>query len=300
MNNKTAIIIVHFKGEDDTINCISSFYDNLNNQQIPIVIANCSSELFEKKIKNRFPRVHVIHNTQNIGVSAANNQGLKLALELGCNFFILLNNDTIVQPALFTKLTQFLISDKNTGVVSPKIYFAKGYEFHKDKYNTSQLGKVFWYAGGLIDWDNVYAHHKGVDDVDLGQYDKSTNTEFATGCCMAIKKTVIDKIGFLDENYFLYYEDVDYSIRAKNSGFGVKYFPGVHVWHKNASASGIPGSSIHRYYQTRNRLYFAFRYANLRTKKSIFLESVKQIIHGGIEKKAVVDYYTGHMQKGRL
>ena len=121
--------------------------------------------------------------------------------------------------------------------------------------------------------------------------------DFATGCCMYISRAAIESIGFFDEKYFLYYEDVDYSVRAKQAGFGVFYDPSVHIWHKNAASSDKPGSLLHRYYQTRNRLYFGFKYAPSRTKKSLLMESVRMLLGGGVERKAVLDYYVRRMGK---
>jgi GT2 family glycosyltransferase len=297
---KTAIIIVHFKGEDDTTACITSFYRNIHKNEIPIIVSNCASPQFEKKLKKDFPKIEIIHNNDNIGVAKGNNLGIIHGIKRGCSTFIFLNNDTIVEPNLFKNAVSYIEENSNIGILSPKIYFAKGYEYHKDKYRSHELGKIIWYAGGLIDWENIYAHHKGVDEVDIGQYDKIIETDFATGCCMIIKKDVIEKIGILDEKYFLYYEDVDYSVRARRKGIKVVFYPYHHLWHKNASSSGSPGSALHRYYQTRNRLYFGFRYASMRTKKSLIVESINQFIHGGIERKANLDFYFRHMEKGNI
>jgi len=117
---------------------------------------------------------------------------------------------------------------------------------------------------------------------------------------MLIKRETIKKIGFLDKKYFLYFEDVDYSIRAKKAGFKVVYFPGVFLWHRNAVSSGRPGSPIHVYYQTRNRLYFGFKYASIWTKKSLFWESLKMIAKGDIKRKACLDYYFMKMGKATI
>jgi len=159
---------------------------------------------------------------------------------------------------------------------------------------------VIWYAGGIIDWDNILAKHRGIDEVDRGQYEETSETPFATGCCMLIRKEVVEKIGLLDEKYFLYFEDVDYSLRAKKAGFKIVYFPKAHLWHKNAASSGKPGSATHVYYQTRNRLYFGFKYASLSTKKSLFFDSLKMIMKNNLHKKACLDYYLGRMGKGDL
>lgn len=297
---KTALVIVHYKGEGDTRACLQSFYGFTKDEVLPFIVTNSPSKQFYKLLKKEFPKVNIIQSTTNLGVAKGNNVGIKEALKSGCENFILLNNDTIVSPDLFKQLSECVQDDKHIGIVSPKIYFEKGFEYQKNRYTENQLGTVLWYAGGLIDWENIYAHHRGVDEVDHGQYERAIDTDFATGCCMLITRDVIEEIGFLDERYFLYFEDVDYCMRARQNGFRVIYYPKTCLWHKNASSSGSPGSLLHRYYQTRNRLYFGFHYSSLRTKKSLVYESLGQLIKGGIERKAIIDYYFGRMGKGTI
>lgn len=299
MNYGTAVIILHYKNEEDTIECLDSLVGK-DRSDLPfkiIVVANCASEEFCSNLKRKYPYIDLIRTKENVGFAKGNNLGIEKARELTCENIILLNNDTIVEDSFVEKLVSFAKNDQSIGLVSPKIYFAKGFEYHKDRYKEKERGKVIWYAGGILDWQNIYASHRGVDEVDKGQYGKKEETDFATGCCMLIKKEVIEKIRLLDESYFLYFEDVDYSIRTKQNGFRVVYYPDVAVWHKNAASSDKPGSNIHVYYQTRNRLYFGFKYGYLRTKKALIWESIKMLFRGKICRKAVLDYYLGRMKK---
>ena len=100
------------------------------------------------------------------------------------------------------KLVSFIDKNPKVGVASPKMYFAKGYEFHTDKYKTSEKGNVLWYAGGIIDKENVYTTHRGVDEVDHGQYNKIEETDVANGACVIIRREVFEKIGMLDASFF--------------------------------------------------------------------------------------------------
>jgi len=303
--DKAAIVIVHYKGDIDTKQCLSSILINhsKNKEFKIIVVVNpfTESKLVDKKIsfarelKSEFPQVIVIETNTNTGFSKGNNIGIRKALDLGCDYIVLLNNDTIVTLGLFDKLISFAKSDFNIGLVSPKIYFAKGFEYHQERYKDKEKGKVLWYAGGRLDWDNIYATHRGLNEVDMGQYDDLLETDFATGCCMLLKRKVIEKIGFLDEKYFLYYEDIDYSQRVKKIKMKVVYYPDAFLWHKNASSSGKPGSKLHIYYQNRNRLYFGFKYASAKTKKSLFIDSLRLAAKGGIYTKSILDYYLGRM-----
>lgn len=300
--SKTAVVIVHFKGTDDTLACVNSLVNTENkNQTFSIIVVINPSEEDHSNLLGTFqkiyPQIIIIENKINTGFAGGNNIGIRKAMEIGSDQIILLNNDTEVPGDFINSFAEYGKSDKSIGLVSPKIYFTKGFEYHKDKYQENEKGKVIWYGGGIIDWSNIYASHRGVDEVDTGQFDQISETEFATGCCMLIKKEVIEKIGFLDEKYFLYYEDIDYSVRVKKAGYRVMYYPKSFIWHKNASSSGKPGSPIHIYYQTRNRLYFGFKYASFRVKKSLLIDSLKLGRKGGLYKRAVMDYYLGRMGK---
>lgn len=298
---KTAIIILHYGKIQYTLDCLSSLNNEIKKEKLihTIVVANSDNGI-RRELSYKYPEVELINNENNQGFSQGNNIGMKRALQLNCENIILINNDAEVQEGLIQKLSNYISSNTQIGLISPKVYFYPGNEYYPKKYTKKQKGKVIWYAGGKIDWNNCYASHAGVDEADCGQYDKISETDFATGCCMAIHKSVIEKIGLLDEKYFLYYEDVDFSIRAKRAGFKVVYFPESHLWHKNAASSGKPGSPLHIYYQTRNRIYFGFKYAHFRTKKSLFFESIKNLLIDNKQSQAIKDYYLGNMGRKSL
>ncbi len=187
----------------------------------------------------------------------------------------------------------------DAGAISPKIYFAKGFEFHKNRYKKEDLGKVLWYAGGKIDWKNMLGFHRGVDEVDIGQFSKLYETEFATGCCMLVKREVFERVGLFNNKYFLYLEDLDFSLKTRKKGFKIIYQPKAVMWHENAGSAGGSGSPLQEYFITRNRLLFGFKYAPLRTKIALFKESIK-ILAGGRtnQKKGIRDFYLRRFGKG--
>lgn len=304
---KVAVVILHYKGIKDTQQCLESVFkaDSKGlDLRVFLVNNNPTSVILERsRVKlGRSDRIlsklTLLKPKKNLGFAGGNNLGIKKALKWGADYIVLLNNDTRVSKKLFINLVKEAEKNEKIGILSPKIYFEKGYEFHKRRYKKADLGRVIWYAGGLIDWDNVYGAHCGVDQVDKGQYKKHEETDFATGCCMLIKPFVFDRIGFLDEKYFLYWEDTDFSVRAKSAGIKVFYTSKAHLWHKNAGASGV-GSDLHDYYMTRNRLLFGFRYAPARAKLALFRESLKKLLDGRKwERIGVKDFYLGRLKKG--
>jgi len=262
-----------------------------------LVVDNGSKDGTEEEIKNyKLPNMNYkfVSSGVNLGFAGGNNIGIKDALGWGVDYVVLMNNDLILPEDLLINTVGFMEENPEVGLASPKMYFAPGYEFHKDGYKKTELGKVFWYAGGLIDWKNIYSSHLGVDEVDHGQYDRVSETDYANGACMIVRSEVFKKIGYLDDSFFLYWEDADFCQRAKKFGFKVVYFPGTCVWHKVSASAGGSGSSSNDYFLTRNRFYFAMRYAGLRAKFAVLRDTIKLFFTGRTwQKKGAIDGLLG-------
>jgi GT2 family glycosyltransferase len=298
---RITLVILDYKNKKDTKECIASLTDLvLEDISLSVILVNNdTSEIYqEKEFPSKFP-LKVINNKVNNGFSGGSNTGIHEALGEKADYIVLLNNDTVVEKRLLTELLAVITTDENIGLVSPKIYFAKGSEFHKEKYKKEDLGKVFWYAGGIMDWKNVLGKHRGVDDVDHGQFETTEETDFATGCCMMFRARLIKEVGIFDEKYFLYYEDSDFNQRVKKKGYKVMYVPKAVVWHKNAGSTGGSGSALQDYFITRNRLLFGMSYAPLRSKIALLKESLRILRNGRVwQKVGVKDYYMGKFGKG--
>lgn len=268
-----------------------------------VVVDNGSTdETVSKLSKYTLPNMgyKFIETGSNLGFAGGNNIGIKDAVDRGASYVISMNNDLILSKDLLVKLVKLAESDKTIGLIAPKMYFAKGFEFHRDRYKPSELGKVIWYAGGVIDRNNVYSSHRGVDEVDAGQYEEVTDTDFVNGACFLITKNLIDKIGLIDEKFFLYWEDADYSERARRAGFRVVYTPQTHLWHMVSKSTGNIGSSSNDYFLIRNRLIFGLRYSGFRVKMALFRDSIRLLFTGREwQKKGVVDFYLGRWKSGR-
>ncbi|HUC94999.1 MAG TPA: glycosyltransferase family 2 protein [Candidatus Saccharimonadales bacterium] len=262
-----------------------------------LVVDNGSKDGTEDAVKNyKLSNMDYkfIQSGANLGFAGGNNVGIKDALKRGFDYIILMNNDLILPKDLIVKLTDYMEGSPGVGLTSPKMYFASGYEFHKDRYKKQELGKVFWYAGGLIDWNDVYSSHRGVDEVDHGQYDVTTETDFGNGACVIIRSEVFKKIGYLDDSFFLYWEDADFSQRAIRAGYKIMYFPETCMWHKVSASTGGSGSPSNDYFLIRNRYYFAMRYASSRAKFAVLRDTVKLIFTGRTwQKKGAIDALLG-------
>lgn len=297
---KVIISILHYNSNKDTIACLNSLlkatYKDI--EVSTFVLDNASKEKLSINIDDfRNIDLNLLTVPKNLGFTGGHNYIFNKVSDSQFDYFLLLNNDSLVEPHFLENLVES-IGDPGIGVAVPKIYFTMGREFHKDKYSASEKGKVLWYAGGRIDWENVMSIHRGVDEVDHGQYDDVENVTFATAACLLVKKEVLEKIGLFDKRYFLYYEDADYNVRVQEKGYSIIYVPSAIVWHNNSGSSGS-GSELHDYYLTRNRMLFGIRHAPFKTKQALIRESFKLLINGRKwQKIGIKDYYLKKFGKG--
>lgn len=291
MKRCIAAIIVNWNGKQDTANCLAS----LRKVRIPsgclllpIVVDNGSSDDSVLFLKKKYPEAMYVETGENLGFTGGNNRGIREAIDNNASYIWLINNDTVVDVNALSALATLDIP--GVGAVGSKIYFAPNHEYHHDRYTAKERGKVVWYAGGRIDWANMYASHRGVDEVDHGQYDSVTDTDFITGCSFFVRADTLLRVGRLDDAFYLYYEDLDLSMRIKRSGLRIVYDPSSIVWHVNAGSSGKPGNPLQRYYQTRNRMIVGMRYAPFRTKVALLREALSLLSKSEVERKAILDW----------
>lgn len=303
---KIFLVILNWNGWKMTLGCLKSLEGIKRDGfvvEVVVVDNGSTDESVERineltKLRINELAIKLIKNKENLGFAGGNNVGIKYALENKADYVCLLNNDTRVSPDFLVELVKVAGEDRAIGVVGGKIYFEKGYEFHKERYQESELGKVIWYAGGKVDWQNVLASHRGVDEVDRQQYDRTEETDYVNGCLMLIKREVFEKIGLLDKKYFLYFEENDFSQRAKQAGFKLYFAPKAVIWHLNAGSSA-PGSGLHDYFLTRNRLLFGLHWAPFRSKAALIKESFRILVGGRPwQKTGVRDFYLGRFGRG--
>lgn len=233
------IILVNYKGVEHTIECIDSLKKITYSNYKIIVVDNDSGDNSIEILNQYKEDIILIESKENLGFSGGNNLGIKYAIDNDADYVLLLNNDTTVKEDFLDELVNK--SKDDIGICIGKILF------YYDK-------NMIWYAGGEI---NKY---KGGTDtnafeLDRGQFDNDKFITFATGCCMLISKEVINRVGLLREDYFLYFEDTDYCSRILKHGFKIRYCYKSVIYHKE-SVSTVRGSFNNVYYFNRNRLYF--------------------------------------------
>jgi GT2 family glycosyltransferase len=241
------LVTVLFKSDDvliDFFKCISQqtfkdyhlyLIDNSPNDD--------TDRLIEKLLyEYQLTAITHIKNPSNYGVAKGNNQGIDLSIKAGTTHTLLLNNDIdIEQKALLENIYNIAV-EKSEPLIIPKILF----------YETRKI----WMAGGtFVDFKGTNLH-TGEGDDDNDQYNEVSYFEYAPTCFMLIDNKVFEKIGFMDEKYFVYYDDTDFMYRAKASGYKIRYQPELVVLHKVSSLTGGTESVFSIYYSNRNRFYY--------------------------------------------
>lgn len=176
--------------------------------------------------------------------------GIRRALAGGADYIWLLNNDTIIDPDALTELVKVAESAPRVGMVGSKILFHE------------QPSRI-WFVGGFRTPDGGNFLHRGFDEKDVGQYDVPCRVDFLTGCSLLVKAGLIDEIGLMREDYFLYWEDADWSRSAVEKGWELFYAPAAKVWHKVSVSAGNRSASQWHYY-TRNACLFIERHERKR------------------------------------
>ena len=241
------VILLNWNGYQDTIECVESCrklsYPNFR----ILIIDNGSTDNSEAILRERFPDIELIQTGANLGFAGGNNIGARYANEHGADYVWLLNNDTVVDTEALSALVHVAEGDKTVGMVGSKIvYYDKP--------------RQFWYAGAVLEPDRPYLlHHRGLNEEDRGQFNDTCETGYITGCSLLARRDMMDIVGLLDDDLFLYFEDADWSARARAKGWKLLYCPASLVHHKVSLSVGGASSPALLYYTARNRLYFIKR-----------------------------------------
>jgi GT2 family glycosyltransferase len=191
----------------------------------------------------------LISNNENLGVAEGNNQGIRAALKDGCEYVLLLNNDTVFDGDLFAELHDGLVRYQ-CSMITPKILY------HHDP-------KKIWAAGGYFQrWLGCRTQHYGADMPDCEKFDKVLTISYAPTCCVLIHRRVFDCIGLMDPLYFVYSDDADFMYRAGKAGIIMKYLPSARLLHKVSSLTGGLSPFTLRYC-TRNKIYFTRKHFSI-------------------------------------
>lgn len=239
-----SFVVVNYNGYKDTLELLESIRRNLSGPDYEVVVVDNGSRVDECELmRSRFSSFVFIRSEINLGFAGGNNLGIRNSHS---RYVMLLNNDTVLPDNSITDMLSFMDADTSIGAASPKICF------YSDNL-------IIQYAG-YTEMSRITLRNKGIGykEPDDGSFDDTSETYFAHGAAMLVRRDAIEAAGFMPEEYFLYYEEIDWSNRIREAGYTIWYYPHVKVLHKESATVGAD-TSLKSYYITRNRFLFARR-----------------------------------------
>jgi GT2 family glycosyltransferase len=238
-NPLVCVVILNSNRRDDTLACLDSLSKSAYQDTRIIVLDNHSTDGSVEAVRFAFPDVQIINLVENLGYAGNNNVGIEEALNGGADWVLVLNEDTILDPNCITELVKVGESDPKIGIVGPMVYH----------YNEP---KVIQSAGGMLGkyWQS---QHLGQNEMDRGQFNSPHCVEWISGCAILVRKAVIEQVGMLDPNFFIYWEETEWCIRAGRGNWQIVHIPKAKIWHKGVQRDYQPKPSF-TYYGTRNHL----------------------------------------------
>ena len=280
-----SIVIPAWNAIAYTLDCLESL-KGLNYQDYQIILVdNGSTDGTAEKVREHYPDVIVVRNETNRGFAHACNQGLAVGFGSGADFAFLLNNDTLVDPELLTQLVETAELRPHGGIFGPRICYA-------DRPETA------WFTGMRFSTPIYFVRTAPRYQV---QATTPTAVDFVSGCGMLIGRRVYERIGGLNEDYFMYYEDLDYCLTAKKAGFDIVYTPKAQMWHVLSVSSGGKDSPLKQYHQVKSGLIFYRRHASgiwrvinisLRVTHAVWT-ALKLFLRGRLQVDVVRHYFRG-------
>ncbi|HLR24626.1 MAG TPA: glycosyltransferase family 2 protein [Fodinibius sp.] len=250
------IILVNWNGWKDTVECLQSLQKlDYPNYSI-VVVDNGSTDQSVQQIRQRFPDIHLIENEENLGFAGGNNVGIRNALEREADYIWLLNNDTVVEKQALTHLVERMEKEPDLGICGSRLIY-----YHRR--DTIQVLGGGRYNKWLATTENFGEHQPVKEPFDRLEIEKEL--DFIIGASMLVSPKFIDEIGLLSEDYFLYYEEIDWGIRA-GSAFKLGFAPESIVYHKEGASTGASNrrkgqkSRLSDYYLVKNRFKLTFKF----------------------------------------
>ena len=251
--DKIGLVTITYNSADVLQPFLDCVWQQTHNNLVLYIIDNASEDATQSILKKEHDsRLQIINNSSNFGVAKANNQGIKRAIADDCDQILIINNDVEFETTLIEKLLQ-LQDERSCSLVTPKMMY---YD------NPTHI----WYAGSwFIKKKGYLPLHRGMKELDEGQFDEIIEVEYAPTCCLLARKEVFQDIGMMDEKYFVYFDDTDFSYRVwKDGRHKIFYYPNIKFYHKVGSLTNSFNQEEEKIFRgdffiqqnTKNHIYF--------------------------------------------
>lgn len=256
MSSKISAIVLNYNHPDDTTQCLRSLLKtNIGKKVDYYIVDNSPRPKTEKAFKKQFPQITYLSSPSNLGFAAGNNQAIKKALRSGAQYILIINPDVTVNNDFFSPLLKHF-SDPDVGLVAPVIYH-------------TQKGQKVFGLEGKVDWKIAKPEHRNLSSlVDM----RPITAEFVTFACVLISRDTFQKVGLLDEGYFMYFEDVDYCLSAGRAGKKIILDPHVLVAHNTSSSFKRPTQKL--FISFRSHLRFIRKWLTLEKRLIPYLYAI--------------------------
>ncbi|MCL6457978.1 MAG: glycosyltransferase family 2 protein [Gorillibacterium sp.] len=256
-----SIIVLNYNTRQLTLNALESVYQSETTYLFEVIlIDNASSDGTVEAVREQYPHVLLIENEQNVGFARANNQAMRIAKG---RYVLLLNSDTIVHPNTLDMMLSFMEENPSVGASGCKIVLPDGSLDKACKRGFPTPAASFYYAFGLARMFPRIAHFNGYQLGHLNP-DQSQPIDCLVGAFMLVRHSVIDQVGMLDEQFFMYGEDIDWCYRIKQAGWQIYYYPKVEIVHyKGASSRRKPVKIVYEFHRAMfifHRKHYSSRY----------------------------------------
>lgn len=236
-------VVVNWNGQTVLEPCLRTLLASSYENMTVLVVDNASTDGSAEFVRESFPSVRVEVQQSNLGYAAGVNVGLEAALAGGAEYVLLLNNDIELDAGAVGKLVEAATAHPKCAFVGPMIYYA-------DRPN------VIWSAGGEVSFWTGNIRHVGLREEDAGQYAAVREVDYVTACAVLATAEAVRAVGPMDEDYYMYNEDTDWCVRARDAGFAVLFAPEAKIWHKVSMSSGGGLTSYKIYHRLRSTLRF--------------------------------------------
>jgi GT2 family glycosyltransferase len=258
---RVAIVLVNYHGTIDTLKCLDSIKDMGAETCLTIVVDNDSTPDPSTEIAQAHPWARVIRCEENGGWAGGNNAGIRYALKHGVEWIVLLNNDTIVAPETIDRLLAAAQHSPDHGILGPIICFMD------DPQTVMTDGCRFNRPGFPGFFERIPV------PIALSDPPRVVSVDIVNGCCMMVSRKLFERIGLIDERFFLIHEESDFCLRAREAGFESGILAEPLVWHKGSSTFKRTGRSLQRYYDARNLFLLLWKHQARRQGRRTALPS---------------------------
>lgn len=239
---KVVTLVLNTNRRDDTLACLASLRTMTYPTEI-VVIDNVSTDGSVEAIRGAYPDVTILETGTRMGYTTGNNFGFAHVLDaMDADAVFVLNEDTIAEPDMLEHLVAEFEAMERKAVIGPEVRYADEPE-------------LVWCAGGGIDWQRGYTVNLEIDTVTKGVDRAPFDAPFIVGCAMLIPIAALRIVGGFDPRYFIYWEEVDWCVRAQKAGYRMRVVPASVLYHKVPRHAAGPTPRV-LYYLTRNRLLF--------------------------------------------